>query len=119
MIYSFYFNGQLFNAFDDDFISIFGTMSETLKCKFHCNSIITDTYSEEAKLSAIYARNEAENKEDNQFSEATPSGNLNIQVSNPDAKGFFKPGIEYYLKIEACPRERQSNPELFDKHFKK
>ena len=90
-------------------------MATRLKAKFHCNKVIVDSYGEEPKLTAQYANEH--NEEDNQFSEATPSGNIDMIVSNPSAKGFFKPGIEYYVYFEPCPRDRQSDQSGFDKHF--
>lgn len=38
-----------------------------------------------------------DNPEHNQFSEATPSGELVMMVSNPEAFGFFECGKDYYL----------------------
>lgn len=47
------------------------------------------------KLNAVYSHEK--NTEDNQFSSATPSGTLEMMISNPNATDFLKPGKKYYL----------------------
>ena len=54
-------------------------------------------------LNAVYSSDKA--SEDNQFSMATPSGELWMMVSNPNAEGFFKPGKSYYLDIQEVPEQ--------------
>lgn len=53
------------------------------------------------KLNAVYSHDK--NTEDNQFSAATPSGTLEMMISNPNATEFFKPGKKYYLDITEVP----------------
>lgn len=65
-----------------------------LRAKFYCHSIISDGM---VKLSAVYGTDEKDNEENNQFSEATPYGELEMMVSNPSAKDFFEQGKTYYL----------------------
>ena len=50
---------------------------------------------EMVKMSAVYS--EDKNTEDNQFSEATPNGELTMTISNPNAFGFLQEGKSYYL----------------------
>lgn len=45
------------------------------------------------KMSARYS----DSPEDNQFAVATPSGSLEMYVSNPAARDFLEPGKQYYL----------------------
>ena len=45
------------------------------------------------KMSARYS----DSPEDNQFARATPSGSLEMHISNPDALDFLEPGKQYYL----------------------
>ncbi len=45
------------------------------------------------KMSARYS----DSKEDNEFAEATPSGSLEMHISNPGAMNFLEPGKAYYL----------------------
>lgn len=50
------------------------------------------------KMSARYS----DSKEDNQFAAATPSGTLEMHISNPDALDFLEPGKCYYLDFSAA-----------------
>lgn len=65
-----------------------------LRAKFTCNHIYGDGT---VKLSAVYGTDDKDNEENNQFSEATPCGELDMVVSNPSAKDFFEVGKNYYL----------------------
>jgi len=74
----------------------FKTMSKQLKAKFKVDAVTH--YSEflrQVKMSACYSPDK--NSEDNQFSQATPSGDLTMMISNPDAMDFLKPNTKYYL----------------------
>lgn len=70
-----------------------------MRAKFLCDDVSTykGTDNEIVKLSAVHGGDK--NEEDNQFSEATPSGQLQMTISNPAAKGFFETGKKYYLDI--------------------
>ncbi len=68
-----------------------------LRSKFTCHSVKDEGYGELVNLTAVYGTDDKDNEENNQFSEATPSGELTMMVSNPDAKGFFEVGKDYYL----------------------
>lgn len=70
-------------------------MSKKVRAKFSCNSIEEFAFgSKTAKLTAIYG-NEGENKD---FTDSTPSGNLEINISGKvPAKDFFNAGKNYYL----------------------
>lgn len=67
-----------------------------MRAKFVCTSVTNfgEHCGVEVKLDASYSDN---NVEDNQFSQATPSGNLTMHVDNPEAKEFFKPGKQFYM----------------------
>lgn len=71
-------------------------MSKKTRAKFTCNEVTTNSYSERATLNAVYADGKPEH---NGFAQATPWGELVIQIDNPAAKGFFKPGKNYFLDI--------------------
>lgn len=68
-----------------------------MRAKFLVTKVspVGDSGTEEVQLSAVYGGET--NAEDNQFSAATPSGNLNMHISNPGAIGVLKPGQKYYL----------------------
>lgn len=56
-------------------------------------------YAQNVKLAAHYDPNKSE---DVSFAAATPSGELNIYVSNPEVVGSFEPGKCYYLHLIPC-----------------
>lgn len=75
-----------------------------LRAKFSCDSVKGEGYGELVNLTAVYGKDEKDNEENNQFSEATPSGSHEMVVSNPDAKGFFEVGKDYYLEFTLASR---------------
>lgn len=60
------------------------------------------TPNKRVKLNTVYSHNR--NTEDNQFSNATPSGSCEQMISNPapEVQTFFKPGVKYYAVWEEC-----------------
>ena len=72
-----------------------------MRAKFKVECLADYGYNLEATLSAVYGG--TTNKEDNQFSEATPNGKLTMTISNPAAKGFLKVGKKYYLDFTEAP----------------
>lgn len=80
-----------------------------VKSKFVCDSLTSHSYgnkqvvAKEAKLKAIYAGDK--NAEDNQFSQATPSGDISILISNPETMDFIQPGKKYYVYFEECENQ--------------
>lgn len=74
---------------------------EKVRAKFYVSKIENQTYGELVVMNAVYSSKN--NKEDNQFSEATPSGQLTMTISNPLAKGFLQAGKSYYLDFTQAP----------------
>lgn len=74
--------------------------NSTTRCKFSCVSVEHFEGSRQVKLSALYSNNRPE---DNQFSSATPSGQLSMVLTNPETLDFFKPGKAYFLDISEVP----------------
>lgn len=68
-----------------------------LRAKFTCNTIEEGGL---VKLSAVYGTDDKDNEENNEFSKYTPYGELEMQVDNPNADGFFEEGEEYYLDFQ-------------------
>ncbi len=67
---------------------------EKVRAKFKCTSVTAFENGKSAKLNAVYGTSE-ENKD---FTQYTPSGELNINITNEaPAVDFFEPGKEYYL----------------------
>lgn len=56
-------------------------------------SVTLNGWSEEIKLSAVCSGT----KEDNSFSDATPSAELRMTISNKALHGKFKPNQKFYL----------------------
>ena len=66
--------------------------------KFFCSSVKVYSETEEVILGAVYSDDPA--NPNHQWSKWTPSGILNINISNPDAQGQFIEGQEYMIRIE-------------------
>lgn len=70
-----------------------------LRAKFKCVSVTptSSTYAGEVnvELQAVTA----DNPENQSWSKATPSGNLKMFISNPDAVGALEKGKEYFIDI--------------------
>lgn len=70
----------------------------TITAKMKCNSVLSDQYDQEtATLTAVYGDSTGKFPENESYSKAIPSAQLSITISNPGAKGFFKPGANYVL----------------------
>jgi len=76
---------------------------KSIRAKFECESVTEFSYgNKEAKLRAVHSGSQ----EDNQFAEATPMGELKIQIDkNAVAKDFLVPGKKYYLDFSEAPSE--------------
>lgn len=70
-------------------------MSRKVRAKFYCEAVTNFNHgnSQQVKLSAVTGGY----PEDNEFSKATPAGDLSMTVDNPEVNGFFYPGNTYYL----------------------
>lgn len=78
---------------------------KTVRAKFQPEQITDFGYgSKQFKLRAVYSNNPGE---DNQFSTATPSGTIEMTVSNPEVMDFFQHGKKYYVDFTECPEEKQ------------
>lgn len=66
-----------------------------MRAKFVCESVTNYGNWQKANLRAVYGG--SSNAEDNQFSQATPHGTLEMTISNPAAFDFLEPGKAYYL----------------------
>jgi hypothetical protein len=75
---------------------------KTIRAKFNCSTVKKDTVSENITLHAVYGTDDKDNEENNQFSQATPFGELQMTIDNPTAQGFFKEGNNYYLDFTAA-----------------
>ena len=69
-----------------------------MRAKFHVNSVTHDGYGRSVKMQAVYDGS----PENNQFAQATPSGSLEMYISNPAALDFLEPNKDYYLDFTAA-----------------
>lgn len=68
----------------------------SIRAKFRVHSVSQENAeSQSVRLHPVYTGSD-ENKS---FSKFTPSGELQMSITNPAAQGFFVNGREYYLDI--------------------
>jgi len=73
-----------------------------IRAKFVCNSAVEDGLDNEVvRMSAVTADTE-ENKT---WCKYTPAGSFEIYINNPDAKGKFVEGKEYFIDIHPAEKE--------------
>jgi hypothetical protein len=75
-------------------------MSKQVRAKFNCTRVEEHksgdhVYAHRVMLNPVYS--DAPESENRAFWTATPSGQLDMYISNQQAWGFFVPGQEYYL----------------------
>ena len=91
-------------------------MSEKVVAKFAVNTVEQQGYrdhasgkpkrsGEKVNLSVVYVdpKDRTEANENAAFWKATPSGQMWMQIDNPDAFGFFQPGEEVYVTFSKTP----------------
>ncbi len=67
-----------------------------MRAKFHVENVTS--YSTGAiGVLLMPIRQGPDDTQNTQFWKATPNGKLEMCITNPDAKDFFKPGAEYYI----------------------
>lgn len=64
-----------------------------MRAKFRVESVTHDGHGRAVKMRATHSGS----PEDNQFAAATPSGSLEMYISNPAAMDFLEPNKSYYL----------------------
>lgn len=67
----------------------------TMRAKMVLNRVDRGQGVDQLTFSAVYGGEN--NKEDNSFSEATPSAELKMSVTNKSLLGQFEPGKKYYV----------------------
>ncbi len=78
-------------------------MSTSMRAKFQLSSVTFNGHSETLKFIAVYGG--ATNKEDNTYSEATPSADLSMCVTNKALHGKFRPGDKFYVDFTPAPAD--------------
>lgn len=73
-------------------------MLDSVRCKFSVSEVTHTSYgSERVRAHAVY--DDGIDQENKSFAEATPAGDLEFEVSNPNAKGYLQPGDHFYVDI--------------------
>lgn len=72
--------------------------TQKLRAKFLVSQSTDFGNYDQVKMQTVYSQKRG--TEDNQFSDATPSGNLEMMISSKGGRGFLKPGIKYILTFE-------------------
>lgn len=70
-----------------------GIRMPKMRAKLTIQSVTDNGYNDQVKFTAQYS----ENKEDNSYSEATPSASADFTISNKALRGQFKPGQKFYV----------------------
>lgn len=65
----------------------------SIRCKFRCSSVRTFEGSETVEFTAV------DGEANKPWSQFTPYGKLEVNITNPDARGRFEPGKSYLLDI--------------------
>jgi hypothetical protein len=74
-----------------------------VKAKFRCNCITDYGTQKQAVFSAVWDNGSGENKD---FTDATPYGELKINInSDRAASNYFQPNKNYYLLFEEAPNQ--------------
>lgn len=68
-----------------------------IRAKMRCDRADKAPFGEVVRLWAVYSSDSA--SPNHSWSVATPSGSLELTISNPDAQGKFEVGKEYYIDI--------------------
>ena len=76
------------------------------RAKFRCNWVKdTGNGSKIVQLGVVYSRKDGEENHD--FTKATPTGHIEMQIDNPAAAVQFKPLRDYYVEFEEAPEDKQ------------
>ena len=67
------------------------------RCKFRVDSVELDGWGEKVKAAPVMGRDGV--PENERFHEATPTGKLEMYITNKVMHGLFRPGQEFYLDI--------------------
>lgn len=72
-----------------------------IKAKFTVESVTKHSWGDEAvRLQPVYEGATQNAEEDKHFSEATPSGSIELTISNKSVHGHFVPGEAHYVTFE-------------------
>lgn len=78
----------------------------SVKAKFRCLKVEAQTVGYE-NVSFEPRYEDGDDAVNKSWSEATPSGQLEMCITNPALMGHFKPGRQYMVTIEEAPEAEQ------------
>lgn len=73
-----------------------------MRAKMQCQSVTDFGTTEQVTLAAVYSSDPS--SPNFVWSKASPSAQLSITISNPTARGHFKPGVEYFVDFSEAPK---------------
>ncbi len=76
-----------------------------IRAKMEIASVEATTYQDLVKWNAVYGG--TSNAEDNSYASATPSGKIELCITNKNVMGQLKPGKKYYVdftEIDEAPK---------------
>lgn len=74
-----------------------------IKAKFRCNQVDRHPTHEFVTFTPVYSDDKT--SENYSWSKYTPSGKLEMSITNNACWGKFNPGDEYYLILSPVPKE--------------
>lgn len=75
----------------------------SVRAKFRVNSITEYSYSRTIRLVAVYP--DKDNPENKSFWDATPSGTMELNITNPEAFSQFKVEQDFYIDFTPAPKK--------------
>lgn len=73
------------------------------RAKFQCLSVTDHGWNKSVKLGVVYSRKDGTENRD--FTKATPSGTIEMQIDNPAAAVQFIPQKYYYVDFTLAPED--------------
>jgi hypothetical protein len=74
-----------------------------VRCKLRCNSVVAESGIRKVTLNPVYDSNPA--SPNFRWSDATPSGEITLTITNPSAFNQFTEGQHYFADFEQCAAE--------------
>jgi hypothetical protein len=72
-------------------------MPKTARCKFHIESVTLLAYG--GRIVKMRTQYDKSLSEDVSFAKATPSGEVSVQIDNPNVFDVFVPGKDVYVDV--------------------
>lgn len=73
-----------------------------IRARFHCHTVLKSKEAETVTLQPVYSSKEG--SPNHEWSQYTPSGKIEMTISNPGCWGGFVPGTEYDILFSPVPK---------------